>query len=479
VPAFYRHLLVKDLYHEACAYRRAVRYHDGEALERLQTLITATKGRPASSSPNALQTPPRIVMRPALDTSIYSDLKQLTIQLSSSAVSDRTERLISLRRALRLCKNLETLAISVKSSCHHQPRGSCLAALLNHGRPLLPKLHTLSMHGLTTLQNDLLKFLAAHAKTLRDLRLSEMTLISPRNDSGKPSCWVATIKHIKTTLKLERIFFQNWFCNGAKQLWYISPNDAQDPRRILPAMQKYVTDPSISVCPLEQAAVTAYNEDESVAERHRRFEGDWTWVITTDFERRRYGLNETFSGNYLFGVGELPKIDPEDLDFLEQIQAAVLPPDQGSLPVSPQQQSYLAEMVHQSAKKKLKVSHDSHHDFAKSSHPSWGAPQIFGFTTNFPVPPHEDTPMANSNIEAAATILTDFQYVPLEHALPLSGTSGSSTNPGGASAFGTSNEVENLTSLMSFLSDDPNDPQNELLPFHSPFELDPDSDLWQ
>jgi hypothetical protein len=485
VPAFYRHLLSEKLPHEASSYRRSARYNasdGGESLERLQTLIIATTTKclsvctssAGSRSAPALRSPPRTLIRPALETNPHSNLKQLTLTLSSSAVSDRRERLFPLRRALKLCKELETLAISVKSGhCYHPHRASCLAALLSHGRPLLPKLHTLSMNGLTVLQNDLLQFLAAHATTLRDLRISDMTLTSPRNDNGRPACWVATIKQVKTKLELDRIAFQGWFCNGAKQLWYISPNESQNPRRLLPAVRKYVTDPSISTCPLEQAAVAAYNEDESTAEGHRRFEGDWTWTITRDYERRRYGLDGFFSGPDLFGDADPPETELRPRDSTEVSATSVSSPSQDPTIMPPEQHSY----ADWHSVKKAKISHESHHDLIKSSDVSWGGSQIFGFTpfpTNLPLSHTEDVPMAGGIVEAGGPQLTDYQYVPLQHALPLSSNPGTSIYPSGTLPFGAGNEADSLPSLMSFLSDDA---QNDLLSFDSGFDLD--TDLWQ
>lgn len=142
-------------------------------------------------------------------------------------------------------------------------------------RPLLPRLERLTIDACICHDEDLIQFLKIHSSTLRQLELSNITLLGGED---RRECWVKLIKHFKTDLKLASIAFSGWFSNGGRQQWFVAKDSIGD-NRLKARVEKYVTDKRIHECPLEHIAIKPNQGDVEKPANGEEYEGDLTWTM--------------------------------------------------------------------------------------------------------------------------------------------------------------------------------------------------------
>jgi hypothetical protein len=128
----------------------------------------------------------------------------------------------------------------------------------------MPHLHTLIIDACVCRVQDLMHFLKIHSRTLRQLELSNVTLLS--GDSGR-ECWVRLIKHLKTALKLTSVSFSGWLSNGGRQQWSVA-KETIDKKRLKARVESYVV-----------VAIKPYQQDVEKPADGTEIEGDLTWTM--------------------------------------------------------------------------------------------------------------------------------------------------------------------------------------------------------
>jgi hypothetical protein len=177
-------------------------------------------------------------------------------------------------------------------------------------KSFMPHLHTLVIDACVCRVEDLMHFLKIHSRTLRQLELSNVTLLS--GDSGR-ECWVRLIKHLKSALRLTSVSFSGWLSNGGRQQWSVA-KETIDNQRLKARVERYVVERQVRQCPLDAVAIKPYQQDVEKPADGTEIEGDLTWTMV-----------------YSHGGGPLPPIEDS---LSDPASPPALPPEANDWSVS-------------------------------------------------------------------------------------------------------------------------------------------------
>ena len=240
---------------------------------------------------------------------VFKNIKSLKLQFQNSPSPDLDSGLRALRQLLKACENLEMLRLRMADNVQTRYSTdyrmfSYLSALADTRsmKALMPKLRELNLQNCTCSQKDLLTFLMMHSSTLRVLTLANISLLR-QEDNDMRGCWIHVIKAMRHALRLEKVTFDKWLCNGGRQRWYICNDKSAAESRIRPQIEDFVTKMTGSALPvtLEAMVVQAVQNDVPKPISGIEVEGDWTWAMTYSQGKYRYDrIDSTYSGDDFF-----------------------------------------------------------------------------------------------------------------------------------------------------------------------------------
>lgn len=117
---------------------------------------------------------------------------------------------------------------------------------------ILPKLTAFDLSCMVCQEAELVALIRSHRRTLKRLRLSDITLVPEKDDDPSP-CWVRLLKEIRP-YRIE-IALDSHFHNTKCQLWHVELNPFPPAQSLKGATLKWLRGDPSEECPLERAAV--------------------------------------------------------------------------------------------------------------------------------------------------------------------------------------------------------------------------------